>query len=136
MNPRSRAIGALGVPIILPEISVKISDRNFGQIFEIEIFFSKKSFLVLKIWPKFLSEISTEISDNMMGTPKTPIARERGFMNFHEIFAEIRLFKVEQKLTFFMLLIIMKGNLSPKLILKMFRQVAILLQKSSRKINT
>ena len=33
MNPRSRAIGALGVPIILSEISVEISDRNFNRNF-------------------------------------------------------------------------------------------------------
>ena len=41
-KPRFRTFGTQGVPIVLPERSVEISDRNSGNTFKIQIFIFKK----------------------------------------------------------------------------------------------
>ena len=53
-----------------------------------DVFFRKKV-LFSKMWQKFLSEISVEISVAMGGTPQPPIVRTRDFITFHKVFAEI-----------------------------------------------
>ena len=41
-KPHFRTFGTQGVPIVLPEFSVEISDRNSGNTFKIQIFIFKK----------------------------------------------------------------------------------------------
>ena len=51
--------------------------------------------------PRFLTESVAEIFGNMMGTPHAQNVRRRGFMKFYKIFAKLWHLKVESKMAFF-----------------------------------